>query len=326
MSLTSIAARAYRSHPAAHRRAAGRKQQRAPAQASAQAHGPDALSTSSLRTLVPLATPCLVPSRAPDPRTGMVAASSALHRTDRSGRRRPQLACLPPRRMTAASALRRGRSRDGCRSRPSARVDRPVEGGSMTGPPQTCTSRSSSACAWRSAARTSCERSSAPRSGSRRPSASRSRSVRRSRSTPTARLRSREPSGRRTVRVAVATPNQLVNAAEQLAARVRRQIGAPLRGALVFDCAARMKLLERKFEVEARAVAGAGRSPTVGIASYGESRNSAAAWKAFATPPPSRRMGAIRTALSARQRGRLLQHHRRHRRTVSDQNCPCPLV
>jgi len=77
------------------------------------------------------------------------------------------------------------------------------------------------------------------------------------------------PAGR-TVRVVVATPNQLVNAAEQLAARVRRRIGAPLRGALVFDCAARMKLLERQFEAEARAFAGAGRSPTLGIASYGE--------------------------------------------------------
>ena len=72
------------------------------------------------------------------------------------------------------------------------------------------------------------------------------------------------------VRVVVATPKQLVSAAEQLATRVRRRIGAPLRGALVFDCAARMRLLERHFEDETRAFAGASHSPTLGFASYGE--------------------------------------------------------
>ena len=74
----------------------------------------------------------------------------------------------------------------------------------------------------------------------------------------------------RSVRVVVATPNQLVNAAEQLADRVRRRVGAPLRGALVFDCAARMKLLETHFETETQAFAGSSRAPTLGIASYGE--------------------------------------------------------
>ena len=72
------------------------------------------------------------------------------------------------------------------------------------------------------------------------------------------------------VRVVSATPKQLVSAAEQLAGRVRRRIGAPLRGALIFDCAARMKLLERHFQDETRAFAGANRSPTLGFASYGE--------------------------------------------------------
>lgn len=72
------------------------------------------------------------------------------------------------------------------------------------------------------------------------------------------------------VQIAGATPDRLVNAAEQLAARVRRQVGAPLRGALVFDCAARLRLLRDRFENETRAFTGDQRSPTLGLSSYGE--------------------------------------------------------
>ena len=61
-----------------------------------------------------------------------------------------------------------------------------------------------------------------------------------------------------------------MNAAERLAGRVRSEIGAPRKGALVFDCAARMRLLRDQFACETRAFAGRRRSPTVGIASYGE--------------------------------------------------------
>ncbi|MDF2694766.1 MAG: hypothetical protein K0S65_3149 [Labilithrix sp.] len=72
------------------------------------------------------------------------------------------------------------------------------------------------------------------------------------------------------VRIVEATPKQLVTAAETLTSSVTRQIGAPLRGALVFDCAARRNVLGDRYPDEASAFTAARTSPTVGVSSYGE--------------------------------------------------------
>jgi hypothetical protein len=72
------------------------------------------------------------------------------------------------------------------------------------------------------------------------------------------------------VRVVQATPEQLVDAAETLSSRVSDQIGATLRGALVFDCAARWNVLGERYDEHARAFIAGRTSPTVGVTSYGE--------------------------------------------------------
>ena len=83
------------------------------------------------------------------------------------------------------------------------------------------------------------------------------------------RLASSLPVGQR-VRLVQATPEQLITAAEALAARVDNQIGATLRGALVFDCAARRSVLGDRYAEQARAFTAGRTSPTVGVTSYGE--------------------------------------------------------
>ena len=72
------------------------------------------------------------------------------------------------------------------------------------------------------------------------------------------------------VRVVRATPDQLVASAETLASRVGSQIGATLRGALVFDCEARRQVLGDRYPEQARAFTVGRSSPTVGATSYGE--------------------------------------------------------
>jgi hypothetical protein len=51
---------------------------------------------------------------------------------------------------------------------------------------------------------------------------------------------------------------------------VSDQIGATLRGALVFDCAARWNVLGERYDEHARAFTAGRTSPTVGVTSYGE--------------------------------------------------------
>ena len=77
------------------------------------------------------------------------------------------------------------------------------------------------------------------------------------------------PVGQR-VRVVQATPEQLVTSAQALVSRVSSQIGATLRGALVFDCAARRRVLGDRYPEHARAFTAGRTSPTVGVTSYGE--------------------------------------------------------
>ncbi len=77
------------------------------------------------------------------------------------------------------------------------------------------------------------------------------------------------PAGQK-VRVVQATPEQLVTAAETLASHVGDRVGATLRGALVFDCAARCNVLGDRYAEQARAFTAGRASPTVGVASYGE--------------------------------------------------------
>lgn len=82
-------------------------------------------------------------------------------------------------------------------------------------------------------------------------------------------LASRVPVGQR-VRVVQATPEQLVAAAESLASRIDAKVGATMRGALVFDCSARRKVLGDRYPEQARAFTAGRDSPTVGVTSYGE--------------------------------------------------------
>lgn len=83
------------------------------------------------------------------------------------------------------------------------------------------------------------------------------------------RLASSLPVGQR-VRLVQATPEQLITAAETLVSRVVEQIGATLRGALVFDCATRRTVLGERYPEQARAFTAGRASPTVGVTSYGE--------------------------------------------------------
>jgi hypothetical protein len=77
------------------------------------------------------------------------------------------------------------------------------------------------------------------------------------------------PVGQR-VRLVQATPAQLIAAAEALASRVGKQIGATLRGALVFDCAARRNVHGDRYPEQVRAFTAGRTSATVGVTSYGE--------------------------------------------------------
>jgi hypothetical protein len=72
------------------------------------------------------------------------------------------------------------------------------------------------------------------------------------------------------VRVVQATPEQLVSAAETLASRVCDRVGATLRGALVFDCAARRNVLRDRYPDQTHAFTAGRSTPTVGVTSYGE--------------------------------------------------------
>ena len=72
------------------------------------------------------------------------------------------------------------------------------------------------------------------------------------------------------VRVVQATPAQLLTAAATLSTRVSDRIGATLRGALVFDCAARRNVLGDRYPEHTRAFTAGRASPTVGVTSYGE--------------------------------------------------------
>jgi hypothetical protein len=73
------------------------------------------------------------------------------------------------------------------------------------------------------------------------------------------------------VRVATATPTQLVDAARTLAGRVLEPFeGRALRGALVFDCGARVQLLGEGYPEQVNAFLGGRHFPLIGMAGYGE--------------------------------------------------------
>jgi len=73
------------------------------------------------------------------------------------------------------------------------------------------------------------------------------------------------------VRVVTADPDQLIGAATELSRRVLEPLaGAAVRGALVFDCAARLQLLGDRYDEEVAAFLGGRNFPMVGMACYGE--------------------------------------------------------
>ncbi|MEM9454262.1 MAG: FIST N-terminal domain-containing protein [Myxococcota bacterium] len=73
------------------------------------------------------------------------------------------------------------------------------------------------------------------------------------------------------VRVVTADPDQLIAAATELSARALEPLaGAAIRGALVFDCAARLQLLGSRYGDEVSAFLGGRNFPMVGMACYGE--------------------------------------------------------
>ncbi len=73
------------------------------------------------------------------------------------------------------------------------------------------------------------------------------------------------------VRVVTADPDRLIAAATELSQRVLEPLaGAAVRGALVFDCAARLQLLGDRYEEEVAAFLGGRNFPMVGMACYGE--------------------------------------------------------
>ena len=73
------------------------------------------------------------------------------------------------------------------------------------------------------------------------------------------------------VSVVSADSDQLVRAARELATRALEPRGhQPMRGALVFDCAARLQLLGERYDDEIQAFLGGRNFPLVGMSCYGE--------------------------------------------------------
>lgn len=73
------------------------------------------------------------------------------------------------------------------------------------------------------------------------------------------------------VRVVTAAPDQLIGAARTLSTRALEPLAASsVRGALVFDCAARLHLLRDRYPEEVSAFLGGRYFPMVGMAGYGE--------------------------------------------------------
>jgi hypothetical protein len=72
------------------------------------------------------------------------------------------------------------------------------------------------------------------------------------------------------VRVMTANPEQLIAAARSLASRALGRLDGLVRGALVFDCAARLQLLGDRYHEQVLAFVGDGGFPCVGMACYGE--------------------------------------------------------
>jgi hypothetical protein len=73
------------------------------------------------------------------------------------------------------------------------------------------------------------------------------------------------------VRVVTATPDQLIDAARELSRRALYPLaGRPVRGALIFDCAARLQVLQGRYSEQTDAFLGGRNFPVVGLAGYGE--------------------------------------------------------
>lgn len=73
------------------------------------------------------------------------------------------------------------------------------------------------------------------------------------------------------VRVVTADPDRLIAAATELSSRALEPLaGSAIRGALVFDCAARLQLLGDRYGDEVSAFLGGRSFPMVGMACYGE--------------------------------------------------------
>ncbi len=73
------------------------------------------------------------------------------------------------------------------------------------------------------------------------------------------------------VRVVTASPDQLIDAARELSRRALHPLaGRPVRGALIFDCAARLQVLQDRYSEETEAFLGGRNFPVVGLAGYGE--------------------------------------------------------
>jgi len=73
------------------------------------------------------------------------------------------------------------------------------------------------------------------------------------------------------VRVVTAEPDRLIDAAKELSRRALEPLaGSAVRGALVFDCAARLQLLGDRYHEEVAAFLGGRSFPLVGMACYGE--------------------------------------------------------
>ncbi len=73
------------------------------------------------------------------------------------------------------------------------------------------------------------------------------------------------------VRVVTANPDQLIGAATELSRRALDPLASTaVRGALVFDCAARLQLLGERYDEQVAAMLGGRSFPMVGMACYGE--------------------------------------------------------
>lgn len=73
------------------------------------------------------------------------------------------------------------------------------------------------------------------------------------------------------VRVVTASADQLITAAGELSRRALEPLqSAAVRGALVFDCAARLQLLRERYDEEVAAFLGGRSFPVIGLCGYGE--------------------------------------------------------